>query len=223
MIPTFHPYHHARILILSSLLILFTETRGQAQTRDYPALNALYKAGQINELRTELQRIPESDQEDAGLLFLRGVAETNADKAIVLFQSIVSNHPDSEWADDALYKLYQYSYSIGAYNTADKHLSHLKVTYPKSPYLTREGTQSAATELGKYSVQVGAFINKNDAQFHFEEMKKHGYSVELQSKTVGGKTFTAVWIGVFDERSGAEAYARKLKARHDIDAIVVRR
>ena len=60
----------------------------------------------------------------------------NGTEAMKDYQSIVDNFPKSEWADDALYAIYQYYYSLGLYKTADLKFQQLKKEYPASPYLT---------------------------------------------------------------------------------------
>ncbi|PLX26448.1 MAG: hypothetical protein C0600_10735, partial [Ignavibacteria bacterium] len=158
-------------------------------------------------------------------LFLEAVCEENAEKALDRYQQIVDEHGRSPWADDALFRLYQYSYAVGAYRTARSYMAQLEKAYPQSPYAPKKAASPNAStaESKQYSVQVGAYSKEADATRQVNELKKKGYTAHVQSKTVKGKTVHAVWLGIFPEYSKAQAFAKKMKEQQGLDALVVRR
>ena len=247
---------HRSLVLLSFLGLLagVVAPPAAAQTgRDIAALVAKAQSGGIEEVRALLPAMRTSHKDKAGVLFLNALTEPNAEKAVELYQRIADEHPESEWADDALYRLYQYSYAVGAYRTARSYTERIAKEHPKSPFLTREqraaaqadapskskattaapverpaekvaGTPSASgQEAESYAVQVGAFSKVADARKQADELKEKGYTAYLREKTVKGRTVHAVWLGVFPAFSQAQAFARKMKEQQNIDAIVVRR
>ncbi|TAK57635.1 MAG: hypothetical protein EPO24_09645, partial [Bacteroidetes bacterium] len=85
-------------------------------------------------------------QNDAGVLYLQGRLATNGNEAKQYYQTIVSNFPKCEWADDALYHLYQYNYAMGLYRTATSLLQQLAKEYPNSPYVKSIAQESIPTQ-----------------------------------------------------------------------------
>jgi len=86
-------------------------------------------------VRSELPSLLSRYPNNPGVLYLQGVLTTDGTEAVRIYQSIVDNFPKSEWADDALYKVYQFYYAIGLYRTAEIKLNQLQTDYPQSKYL----------------------------------------------------------------------------------------
>lgn len=91
--------------------------------------------GRAEEVRAELPSLLSRYPNNPGVIYVQGVLTTDGTEAVRIYQSIVDNFPQSEWADDALYKVYQFYYSIGLYRTAEIKLNLLKTDYPQSKYL----------------------------------------------------------------------------------------
>ena len=86
----------------------------------------MIEKGQAEAVRAELPSLMTNYQNNPGVMYLQAVLTTDGTEAAKLYQNIVDNFPKSEWGDDALYKLYQYYYSIGLYKTATQKLTQLK-------------------------------------------------------------------------------------------------
>jgi hypothetical protein len=211
-----------------ALLLALQSARGQDEGGLSPLLR-LAESGKVEDLRKRLADVEARFFEDPGYVYLTGRAEQDGDKAIQFYQTVVNAHPASEWADDALYRLYQYSYAIGAYSASDRYLSKLKNEYPDTPLLRRDraafgtGDDKAESPGAGFSVQVAAYDNRDEAEEYLREVNQWGYPAELRAKIVGGKRIAAVWIGRFTTRDDARNFAAKLKARHNADCLVVRR
>ena len=92
--------------------------------------------GRPDEVRAELPTLLSKYPNNPGVLYLQGVLTTDGTEAVRVYQSIVDNFPKSDWADGALYKVYQFYYAIGLYRTAEIKLNQLKTNYPQSKYIT---------------------------------------------------------------------------------------
>jgi cell division septation protein DedD len=88
----------------------------------------------LPDLITKYQNTPE-------LLYLQGRLAADGIEAVKFYQSVVDNFPKSEYAPDALHRIYQYYYALGLYRTAEKKLAQLKANYPNSTVVA--GTPSA--------------------------------------------------------------------------------
>ncbi len=226
-------------VILSIFLLLPAALAAQGGS-DIAALITRVRLGEGAEVAKLLPQLEKVRPNDAGVIFLGAMLESNAEKSVELYQRIADEHPDSEWADDALYRLYQYSYAVGAYRTARTHMDKLSARYPRSPYAARPADATAAakpaganTDNGKkeaaprpaegYSVQVGAYTKADDASRQVAELKGKGYTAFVREKDAGGKRVHAVWLGLFTTFEQAQSFAAKLKQQQNIDAIVVRR
>jgi tetratricopeptide (TPR) repeat protein len=197
----------------------------------------MIKNGQADELKTELPSLLTKYQNDPGVLYLQGVLTSDGSEAVKIFQSVVDNFPKSEWADDALYKAYQYYYSIGLYKTATQKYDQLKRAYPGTDYLAlgelsqanreTEAVQKPASahdaDNGTFAVQVGAFSTAENANKQKRFFHNVGYPVEILNKVKRGKSFYLVWIGNFKSNDEARKFASELKRKYTLDTIVVER
>jgi hypothetical protein len=213
-------------------LLLALTGRAASQTTDpIQRMRTAIERGAGDSVRTVLAELRQAYPNDAGYVYLSAIIELDGDRALRLFQSILQSFPASEWADDALMRLYQYHYAIGAYNTADRYWSRLETDYPDSPYLLTAAspTSPAATPAGirkepaAYAVQIGLYDDRDQADEALEKMKKLGYTGDLYEKHVGEKRLTAVRVGSFLTSEEALAFSKKLKSRHRLDGIVVKR
>jgi TolA-binding protein len=124
----------AMVVVGFVVLVVPFPAYGQSSEPDIQKRLEMIEKGQGEQVKAELPALMTNYQNDAGVMYLQGVLTTDGTEAVKIFQSIVDNFPKSEWADHALYKLYQYYYSIGLYKTADQKLAQLKQDYPFSAY-----------------------------------------------------------------------------------------
>jgi cell division septation protein DedD len=228
-------------IVLVAMLVLLPSVLAAQAATDIHALVARVRLGDGPEVAKLLPQLEKARPADPGVLFLRAMLEDSAEKAVELYQRIADEHADNEWADDALYRLYQYSYAVGAYRTARSHLDRLTARYPRSPFAGREASKTAAVTTGVssakpgasgptatsategYSVQVGAYSKAGDAEKQVTELKSKGYTAFVKQKEVNGKRVHAVWLGMFTSFDQAKAFAARLKQQQNIDALVVKR
>ncbi|HTK81265.1 MAG TPA: SPOR domain-containing protein [Bacteroidota bacterium] len=117
------------ILILSCCGIL----SAQSIDADVKTYLAQIDNGQSDNVKKALPELMAKYPNNPAVMYLQGKTTPNGIEAAKLYQGIVDNFPKSEWADDALFALYQYYYALGLYKTADVKLQQLKHEYPSSP------------------------------------------------------------------------------------------
>ncbi len=197
--------------------------------------------GQEETVKAELPMLMTKYQNHPGVLYLQAILTTDGTEAAKIYQSIVDNFPKSEWADDALYKLYQYYYSIGLYKTADQKLQQLKREYPLSAYAvgepTTKETEVPAQEtpaiikpqgtVPKFStlftVQVGAFSTLSNAEELKLKFEREGYVSNIFTIVKDGKKLHKVWVGEFQAQEEAKRFTAEIKKKFNLDSIVVSR
>lgn len=199
----------------------------------------MIEKGQVDQVKAELPTLLANYQNNPGVMYLQGVLTTDGTEAAKIFQSIVDNFPKSEWADDALYKLYQYYYSIGLYKTADQKMAQLKQDYPYSAYATDQpgASKQASTETpdvvkskstvqkfsSSFTVQVGAFSTLQRAEELKSFFEGKGYSSNIFTMVTNGKKLHKVWVGEFQNQEDARRFSAEIKKKFSLESIVVAR
>ena len=198
-------------------IFLFT-TIVSSQTLDYEVgkiINML-EQGQVNEAIDNSKQLISANPNHPAILYLKGRLETDGIEAVKLYQLIMENHPKSQWADDALFQIYQYYYALGLYRTAEIKMNQLLTEYPNSPYLVKGKTledtkiveskeQTPKIEIPKqekpiseivshtvdtseiiYTVQVGAYSILKNAEEQKYFFEKAGYKNVIVADRVRG-------------------------------------
>ncbi len=235
------------------IIVVVISTGAYAQTEPdiHSRLEKIYK-GEIESVREELPSLLSRHQNHPGVLYLQGMLTTDGPEAVKIFQSIVDNFPESEWADDALYRVYQYYYSVGLYRTAEQKLSQLKRDYPQSRYAfgqqprfdrqdeiteaeleepvptaTREREQPDRREISAsqypFALQVGAFSTYENAMRQRDMLQDIDQPVEITTRMQGGQTLYLVWVGAFQSRDQATDFGQKLRQEYNIETMIVSR
>lgn len=167
---------------------------GQVSEQEIRSRLDLIHSGKAEQVRTELPVLLRQYPNDVGVKYLDAYLTENGDQALRKYQSIVDQYPKNEWADDALYKVYQYYYAVGLYKTAEAKMNQLNEQYPTSIYVKREPkpderipvpapvsteppaekpaqpeqqtgqTSSTETVVGPFVVQVGVYSQISAAQ-----------------------------------------------------------
>jgi len=126
------------LVILALATALWTSTAPSQETTEAGPVRDLVaklEKGDADAVKAALPDLIARYQNDPGVIYLQARVATDGIEAAKFYQSILDNFPTSEWADDALYHLYQYYYAMGLYKTADLKLQQLRKEYPGSEYL----------------------------------------------------------------------------------------
>jgi hypothetical protein len=200
----------------------------------------MIERGQGEAVKSELPALMTNYQNHPGVLYLQAVLTTDGSEAAKLYQNIVDNFPKNEWADDALYKLYQYYYSIGLYKTGDQKLQQLRQEFPFSTYAVAEKPQETLKapqetpadvkptgSVEKYptsfTVQVGAFSTLQNAEELKMKFEKENYSSNIFTIVNDGKKLHKVWVGEFQTYEDAKRFTSEIRRKFSLESIVVSR
>ena len=226
---------------LACLFPAAAQTHGSGEPDILKRLELIEK-GQSDVVRSELPTLMTNFQNHPGVLYLQGVLTTDGAEAAKIYQSIIDNFPKSEWADDALYKLYQYYYSVGLYKTADQKLDQLKRDYPFSTYATDQKvaeepkvmppteTPAKVSQPSKgkkptalFTVQAGTFRELQNAEELKARFERDGYASHIFTIVNAGKKFHKVWVGEFPTQDEAKRFSGEMKKKYHLETIVVPR
>ncbi len=227
------------IAVVGLLLGLVVLACGQTNGPDIQKRLEMIEKGQSEQVNAELPTLLANYQNNPGVMYLQGVLTADGSEAAKTFQSIVDNFPKSEWADDALYRLYQYYYSIGLYKTADQKMAQLKKDYPFSAYAVEQSStpkedtnEGAAVVKPKgsvqkfstgFTVQVGAFSSIQKAEELKSSFEAKGYASNIFTMVTNGKKLHKVWVGEFQNQDDARRFSGEIKKKFGLDSIVVAR
>ena len=227
-----------------AFLLLLSVTDLYAQNIDTEVSNyvAMVKNGQVEQAKQAVPGLLSKYPNNPGVLFLQGLTSGDGAEAVRIYQSIVDNFPKSEWADDALYKLYQYYYSVGLYKTADQKLEQLKREFPFSTYATDQKvveepkvtpppeTPAKVSQPSKgkkstivYTVQAGTFRELQNAEELKSRFERDGYASHIFTIVNSGKKFHKVWVGEFATQDEAKRFSGEIKKKYHLETIVVPR
>ena len=117
------------------LFLLRLSAAAQGEDAEIATRVRMIEEGRADQVKQEMPALIAKHQNDPGILYLQGRLARNGIEAAKLYQSILDNYPKSEWADDALYRLHLYYYSLGLSRTAELKMQQLRKDYPNSPYI----------------------------------------------------------------------------------------
>ncbi len=209
--------------------------------------NALFEQNAEKALQTYsivVERHQDSEYADKALFKMAQFyyARGKYDQARRYFSLLTRLYPQSHMKDDAQYFFCQCYQAQGKLDSAKVFFKAFVENAPRSPYadlaiydlestrLAESGVVSA--QIGdqllppskyRYSIQLGAFGNKENARRVSEKLNKAGYSVEVVDKRQEGKKLYMVWLGKFETKALARNFAEKFHNKYDMDYKIVDR
>jgi tetratricopeptide (TPR) repeat protein len=213
-----------------------------AQEVDIVPYLKMIESGNVGEVKESLVDLKKNHPSDPSVLFLNGVLTENGQQAVVIYQNIVDNYPQSKYADAALYRIFSYYYALGLYETAKAKLKLLIDKYPESPYIKiaeqsvlpsgenisvteetveEQGGQTLPEQDYEFTIQAGAFTNFENAVSLKNDFEKSGILARVSEKNVGGTTFHIVYAGQFVEYEDAEDFLQVINTKFDLTGRVV--
>ncbi|NUN68652.1 MAG: SPOR domain-containing protein [Bacteroidetes bacterium] len=241
------------IHITAALLLAVSALSAQLSEQEVRRRLDLIHSGGMDRVRAEVSGWLRTSPNDPGVLYLDAYTTQNGDQAVKKYQSLVDRFPDDVWADDALYKVYQYYYAVGLYKTADAKMNQLNQQYPNSIFSQNEakpseiGIQKApalqpvqivpapeeknesaapvqAPVTGNFVVQVGVYSQESAAAAQAQSLTASvGRPAMVFQKQSGGKIVFAVAFDGFAEERLAKVFGAELKEKFNIDWYVVKR
>jgi hypothetical protein len=120
--------------LVLSLLFLFSNVYSQSDIPISQYLNEI-ASGNTDKVKMILPDLMVEYPNDPGVKLLTASVLTDAMRALKIYNEIVNEHPQSQWADDALYRIIQYHVVLGNGEEALSELNKLRSRYPTSQYI----------------------------------------------------------------------------------------
>jgi cell division septation protein DedD len=193
-------------------LLIAARAQPQHSTPDVPRYLAMIQGGQAEQVKSELPSLLTKYPNNPGVLYVQGMLTRDGTEAVRVYQSIVDNFPKSEWADAALFKVYQFYYAIGLYRTAEMKMNQLKEDYPQSKYLSRGAsdveTKSLAEENSQPEPAVQTPLDAGDSRDTPESAEPkpahHATNAPVTSKPSEERGEFALQVGAYTTTANAE-------------------
>ncbi len=225
-----------KFVIIFVLLILSSVFAQEVNIVEY--LKAI-EDGKVETAIAGLNKLKNSNPGDPSVIFLDAVLTEDGEAALSKYQKIYEDHPKSNYADAALYRIFSYYYSLGVYNRAEDLLTKLKTEYPNSPYIraadrtipdtseeiieptVKPQPKISSSENYLYTIQAGAFLNIENAKNLLNEIQKDGYPAELGTKSVGGSILNVVTFGHLKSEEQADPLLKYLKNKFNLNGRLI--
>jgi len=227
-------YSYKKILNLILLITLSVNFTILSQEINIEKYLKYIRNGDVKKARLGLRMFRTSNPDNPAVIYMDALLTENGKDALEKYRTVFINFPNNQYADDALHKVFLYYYSLGYYKTAENYLQMLKKNYPNSPLIEKininipdEITQTVENRKTvnpenektsiKFTVQAGAFINKNNAVKLSKEFESNGLSSKISEKDVGGTILNIVTVGNFSSKSNADELLWVLKKDYNIN------
>lgn len=221
--------------VVNSLLFVFfcvNTTYPQLYEKKIFEYVRMVSEGKSEEVASKLPGLKTKFPNAAGMIYIEGLLASNGEEAVKCFRVITDSFPGSEWADDALARLFEYHIRSGDPREAESNYQRLKKEFPQSPYLTTGYLQQerlssdtfAFTPKNRgeiWAIQMGAFAVKKNAENLRDKIAADGYLVNVYENLLDGKNLLyLVWVGMFATPDEAKGLLKELKERYNIDGVL---
>lgn len=178
----------------------------------------LYSQGKMNEVLSALPDLLVEYPNDPGVKLLLAVVSENAEKAVEIYKEIVQKSPESQWADDAYWRLLQYYAVKGDVDKAEYELNNFRKRYPTSEYLppATDVVRTARSIANAKLKQIEDNLKKDEGQqTQIQQTKKTTPEPKVEKTEIkSGPVSFGLQVGVYSTMETAEAEKEKfLKKR----------
>ena len=90
----------------------------------------LLEKGKISEVKENLPELIERYPNDPGIFFLKGLISSDADEALLNYQTLISEFPNSDYASLSQMKIGEYLFARGLYSQASIQFKKTIINYP---------------------------------------------------------------------------------------------
>ncbi|MFP4369861.1 MAG: SPOR domain-containing protein [Candidatus Kapaibacterium sp.] len=124
-----------RLFKLFIALFLFGTAVSQAQDEQVRTYLQMIARGQEDDVKSKMLDLLAEYPDNPGVQMLHAVLIEDGYKAVNIYKRLVSKHPQSEWADDAYWRIIQFYAVKGEADKALRELQNFRREYPNSEYL----------------------------------------------------------------------------------------
>jgi outer membrane protein assembly factor BamD (BamD/ComL family) len=177
--------------------------------------------GKTEAVSQELTSLLKKYPNNPGLMYVKAYMTTDGSEAVKIYNDIVQKYPSSEWADDALYRVYQYYVITDNTKLANEKLNILKTKYSKSTFIEPSTNANQGSTAKFYYLQLGAFSTQDRAQDFINKIKGQGYTLSIKQKNVNDKILYSVLSNKFTKRADAEKLQKDVEKKLNIVSMII--
>ena len=90
----------------------------------------LLEKGKISEVKENLPELIERYPNDPGIFFLKGLVSNSADEALLNYETLIKEYPNSDYASLSEMKIGEYLFARGLYSQASNQFKKTIINYP---------------------------------------------------------------------------------------------
>ena len=90
----------------------------------------LLENGKISEVKENLPELIERYPKDPGIFFLKGLVSNSADEALLNYETLIKEYPNSDYASLSEMKIGEYLFARGLYSQASNQFKKTIINYP---------------------------------------------------------------------------------------------
>jgi tetratricopeptide (TPR) repeat protein len=157
-----------------------------------------------------------------------------------LLNIIMTKHSSSILADDAHYTYIRCLIALDQTVDIEKEIKKFVNQHPRSPYkklLSSDFKKLKSTKVStkkdkkrkvsystrNYTIQVGAFSDRQNALKQMNSISDWGYDVEMATKVVNHRLYYLIWVGNFETEEQALSFGEVFKRKYNLSFHVVKR
>jgi tetratricopeptide (TPR) repeat protein len=214
----FNSYHFERSRAIFNEVVKDENNPRIAEAYYYLGRLSLAPDSAISYYRMVITKYPQSRYADVAHLEIAKIhfARKDFNNTIIILNQLLRTFPDTGAKDEVLFWLGVSYISNGNKEEGTRILQELRKTYPKSVWSERTlrvipGAEPAVGQA-YFTVQVGSYRDKKNAETFAGEIHNQGFDVQVVEAFVKGNTYFRVWVGKFASREDADTFSLKLDA-----------
>ena len=199
-----------KIILIVFVLTFVNLNFGYSQSDKVVSYLRLVALGKADEVKKSLPDLMAEYPDDPGVMLLHAVVIEDAFKAIEIYEKIVNNYPESQWADDAYWRIVQFHAVLGDTTKALKELNIYRKRYPTSEFLI------AATDVVRSACIVGRKHsttktpdNKKSIELSEKEKKETPSKSIAKDLEDNSKATYGLQVGIYSTEEAAKAEMKR--------------
>src|SRR3989339_76931 len=217
------------IITLAMMMFIFCSYNSQAQTqkvRDYLKMVAM---GKVADVKKQIPDLLAEFPNDPGVQLLLAVVIDDAFLAVEKYKNIVKSFPESEWADDAYWRIVQFYAVIGDTSSAKS----VTTAIPKQEPVKKEETKITGTKPKQETVKkedIKPEVKKVDTKPKVDIAKKEEIKPadtktiqevkkEIQAEVQENEKY-GLQVGVYSTKDAADNEVAKFKQQRLISYVM---
>ncbi len=169
------------LLSLIAISFLFISYNAEAQTEQVRRLMGVVASGKVHDAKAQIPDLLAAYPDDPGVQLLHGVVIDDAFRAFEIYKRIVNKYPESEWADDAYWRIVQFHAILGDTTKAKYELDNFRKRFPKSEYLL------PATDIVRSAISLAKKYSKNPDSVYGPTTDSHKSETRHETKKIEDK------------------------------------